>query len=375
MIDVVELTQKLIRCPSVTPLEAGAMDLLEKTLKPLGFDCYRVPFGKGAQRVDNLFAYRKSGSKHISFAGHTDVVPAGELNDWSHNPFEANIKDHHIYGRGAVDMKGSIASFISAISQIIDSNQLHHSVSLIITGDEEGPAINGTEKLLCWIKDKNLIPDYCLVGEPTSENKIADIIKVGRRGCLNAVICESGMQGHVAYSEKADNPIPRFLKFLSDLNDFKLDDGYKNFQPSNLEITSVDVGNKANNVIYNKISAKLNIRFNPNYTEKSLLKLLNDKAKNHLKDYKISASISGESFYCKNNDFVEKIQTLTNDVTGYIPKATTNGGTSDARFIKDFCPVIEIGLLNKTAHHTDENVSINDLKVLTKIFKNILKNF
>ncbi len=375
MRDILQLTQELIRCPSVTPVDAGALSVVEQALQPLGFSCHRLTFGQGSDQIDNLWAYRPGRGKHIAFAGHTDVVPAGQTHAWRYPPFEGRIENGVLYGRGAVDMKGAIAAFIAAIRELVDQEAMICPVSFFITGDEEGPALYGTKKLLEWVKEKNLLPDYCLVGEPTSDKKIGDTLKIGRRGSLNIILKEKGTQGHVAYAEKADNPIPRFLKCLLSLQHYTLDSGHPYFPPSHLEITSIDVGNQAFNVIPAEISASFNIRFNAHHMGQQLIHWVESQAQTYLKHYSLVPSLSGEAFYCPDQNFIKLVQKAVQEVTGLIPSPQTTGGTSDARFIYPYCPVLEMGLCHGLAHHVDEAVSLTDLYTLTHIYKNILHYF
>lgn len=375
MIDAVALAQRLIQCPSVTPLEAGALDLMESILAPLGFTCYRVPFGTGAEQVDNLFAYRRGVGTHLSFAGHTDVVPPGDLKAWRCDPFAASIIDAVLIGRGAVDMKGSIAAFVAAISDCLEQNIALPTLSLMLTGDEEGPALHGTQRLLEWVAAQGWIPDVCLVGEPTSDQCVGDTLKVGRRGSLILHITERGTQGHVAYAQQADNPIPRLLSFLQAVISQPLDAGTAHFQPSAIEITSIDVGNTVGNIIPASAHARLNIRFNPLHTGASLSNWLRDHGAAHLHDPVYAFSLSGEAFETTRTAHIEVIHRAVESTTGRPAVLTTTGGTSDARFIHRYCPVIELGLRHELAHHIDESVPVADLHQLCQIYKKILQAF
>ena len=379
--DPLVLSADLIRRPSVTPMDEGALDLLEKHLAPLGFDCHRLTFTEaGTLDVDNLYARLGSDGPNFCFAGHTDVVPPGNILDWTSDPFEPEIRDGRLYGRGAADMKCAIAAFISATSQILSTfgDKLPGSISLLITGDEEGPAKNGTAKVIEWLKEQGETLDACLVGEPTNVAHIGDTIKIGRRGSMNAKITVHGTQGHVAYPELANNPVPLLLSFLRNLDDHIFDRGTKHFPPTNLEITSIDVGNKITNLIPAKATAHLNIRFNNQHTGASLSNYL-DSIGNQIggKNNKIDLdiSISGEAFLTPPGTLTEIVSSAITDSTGINPELSTTGGTSDARFIKDLCPVVELGLINETAHKADENAKIDDILAITNIYERVLRNF
>lgn len=371
--DPIELSRKLIRCESVTPKDAGALDLLEEALTSLGFKCTRLPFNEdGTPDVDNLFARLGTGSPHFCYAGHTDVVPAGPLDDWEFPPFAAEVKDGILYGRGTSDMKCSIAAFIAAVSEL---DEFEGSISLLITGDEEGPAINGTVKMLKWLEENDQLPDVSIVGEPTNANEIGDMAKIGRRGSLNGEITVLGTQGHVAYPHLADNPIPSLVKIIEQLNARELDRGNEFFDPSNLEITSVDVGNEVTNVIPAKASAKFNIRYNNEHTADDLnmwIKSICDAASDK---YTLDIDVSGDAFLTPVGRFSELIEKSIFEVTGKNVEFSTTGGTSDARFIKDYCPVVEFGLINKTIHKVNECVRLNDIIILKDIYCRMLVNY
>ncbi len=373
--DVIEITQNLIKCPSVTPKDEGALVYLSEKLAELGFECQRVDFGEGQSHVPNLFARLGSDAPHICYAGHTDVVPTGALESWSYPPFDAHIENGILYGRGASDMKGSVAAFISAVSSYLENNTLSGSISFLITGDEEGPAINGTVKVLEWMKENGHIPDVALVGEPTNPDILGQEIKIGRRGSLNGVLKISGKQGHVAYQHLADNPLPRLVKILDALCEYKFDEGSEFFPPTNLEITSIDVGNMAENVIAENGSASFNIRFNDNWNSETLSAKIHEIIKSCGFDYDIEFTCGAQSFITKPEGWADTVKAAVKDITGRVPKLTTNGGTSDARFIVNYCPVIEFGGINKTIHQVNENARVQDLKDLSKIFEQILKRY
>lgn len=372
-IDPVLLTQKLIQCPSVTPLDAGALDLLEDVLKPLGFKCTRLPFSEnGTDDVDNLFARLGTKGPHLCFAGHTDVVPTGDLNDWKHDPFSGTIDNGILYGRGASDMKGGIASFIAAVSQAIP---FEGSISLLITGDEEGPAINGTIKMLEWLKENDQVPDVCIVGEPTNFKTIGDMAKVGRRGSLNGHLTINGTQGHVAYPHLANNPCPHLIEILHNLTKVTLDEGNDYFDPSNLEVITIDVGNKASNVIPMTASAKFNIRFNNEHAPDDLKSWIKETCDKQDVPYTLDLNLSGDAFLTPKGQLSDLIQSAIKDVTGQNVDLSTTGGTSDARFIKNYCPVIEFGLVNATIHKVNECASLEDITQLTKVYTAIIENY
>jgi succinyl-diaminopimelate desuccinylase len=376
-IDPVNFTRALIRCPSITPKDAGALDALEKALSELGFKCTRLPFSEeGTPDVDNLYARFGTSSPHFCFAGHTDVVPIGEKTQWTEDPFEATIKDGVLYGRGTSDMKGGIAAFVSAVSVFIAENkEFNGSISFLITGDEEGPAINGTIKMLQWMAENKEIPDCCIVGEPTNPNEIGDMAKIGRRGSLNSKITTHGTQGHVAYPHLADNPIPRLVEILHKLINIELDQGNDFFEPSNLEIVSVDVGNVASNIIPAQATANFNIRFNNEQSIEGLKNLISSICENVGGDYTLDMRASGDAFLTKKGTLSELITTAVKKVTGKDVELSTAGGTSDARFIKNYCPVSEFGLVNKTMHKVDECVRTDDIITLRDIYHEMLKIF
>ncbi|MBE04896.1 MAG: succinyl-diaminopimelate desuccinylase [Gammaproteobacteria bacterium] len=378
-LDPLPLAQALIKCASVTPKDAGVMDTLETALEALGFQCWRLPFSEnGTPDVDNLFARLGTGSPHFCFAGHVDVVPEGEVSKWSHPPFEADISNKYLFGRGAVDMKGAIAAFVAAVARYqenIIGQSPNGSISLLITGDEEGPSVNGTRKVLKWMNQNAQKPDGCLVGEPTNPMNLGDMIKIGRRGSLNAILTVNGSQGHAAYPHLAENPIPFLVSMLDWLNSIVLDTGTDYFQPSNIEITSVDVGNSATNVIPESAKAMFNIRFNNLHSSENLIKKLKIGFSNVSKNYTLETICTGDAFLTEPGELSNILSKSIQDITGQKPELSTSGGTSDARFIKDLCPVVEFGLTGKTMHKIDECVSLNDLELLTEIYLHTLTKF
>ena len=379
--DLLEVTSALMRCPSVTPVDAGALGVLEGYLKKLGFSCTVLRFsGDGSEEVANLYARLGAESPNLCYAGHTDVVPAGDPKDWQYPPFDAIVRNGVLHGRGAVDMKGAIGAFVVAVERYLrmlksEGTTNPGSISLLITGDEEGVGINGTRKVLEWLKEKGEVLDHCLVGEPTNPGKVGDMVKIGRRGSLNAVIRLIGKQGHVAYPEKALNPLSRLVALLEKLTEHKLDEGAPNFEPSNLEITSIDVGNMATNVIPGEVLIRLNIRFNDNHTGDELAAWLTEVCQNYAGNYKLSFDVSGEAFVTVAEDYAELVKQSIKEVTGNSPVLSTSGGTSDARFIKDVCPVVEFGLISQTMHQTDECVAVRELECLSDVYAAILRNY
>ncbi|MEQ8746554.1 succinyl-diaminopimelate desuccinylase [Pyruvatibacter sp.] len=384
-INPVELAAALIRCPSVTPAEGGALDLLEKTLSNLGFVCHRLPFEEaGEDRVDNLYARIGTSAPNLCFAGHTDVVPVGSSADWQVGPFDGRVENGIVWGRGAADMKGAIAAFASAASQYVNANSSNGgsnagSISFLITGDEEGPAVNGTIKMLDWLERHNEKIDHCVVGEPTNPHALGDMIKIGRRGSVNFVITATGKQGHVAYPHLADNPVPHLIAALGALNALELDQGTDHFQPSNLEVTTVDVGNEATNVIPASARARVNIRFNDQHTGASLVALIEKTvavaARERNATLKVTSTISGESFVTQPGPFVELVARSVETITGRTPDLSTTGGTSDARFIKNHCPVLEFGLVGETMHKVDERVPAADIEKLAAVYHAVIEGY
>jgi succinyl-diaminopimelate desuccinylase len=362
--DPVSLAQALIRCPSVTPADGNAQATLADALRDLGFAVHRLRFAG----IENLFARLGETSPHICFAGHTDVVPPGP--HWHTDPFGAELADGQLYGRGACDMKGAIAAFVAAIPAALPLTQ--GSISLLITGDEEGQATDGTVRVLEWMAQNNQIPDMCLVGEPTNPITLGEVIKIGRRGSLNATLTVHGTQGHVAYPRRADNPVHRLLTALSALTAAPLDAGTGWFEPSGLQITSVDVGNPATNVIPAEAIARLNIRFNDRHTGASLTTWLQETIAPHAPRFDLDVAVSGEAFLTEPGPFTQLLSEAIKQVTGITPRLDTGGGTSDARFIARYCPVAEFGLVGATMHKADESVSLADLRSLTQIYAGIL---
>ena len=379
-IDELQLAKELIRFPSITPTDAGVMGYLEKKLKSLGFKTKILTFTeKNTKPVKNLYARLGNKSPNLCFAGHLDVVPPGNTKDWTINPFKPAIKKGHLIGRGANDMKSSIAAFVSAISKYVSQNKFNGSISLLITGDEEGIAVNGTKKVVDYLKRKKEKIDFCIVGEPTNPNKLGEMIKIGRRGSMNGKLTIHGVQGHVAYPHRAKNPVTSIIKILNEFKNIKFDTGTKDFQPSNLEITKMDINNHAENVIPATASATFNIRFNNKHTSNSIKNKLNKVIKKITSKDKVKSEInyrvSGEAFLSKPNSTTFMIRDVVKKITKISPKLSTTGGTSDARFIRKITPCLEFGLVGKTMHKVDEAVSIIDLKKLTKIYETILKNY
>jgi succinyl-diaminopimelate desuccinylase len=373
-LDPVELARALIRCPSVTPADAGALDVLSERLQSLGFTCHRLRFEQaGTPAIDNLYARIGKGGRNFCFAGHTDVVPVGRRDSWSVDPFGAELVDGRLYGRGAADMKGAIACFVAAAADYLNSKGSEsHSLSLLITGDEEGPAVNGTVKVLGWLAERGEKLDACLVGEPTSQARLGDMMKIGRRGSFNGRLTVRGTEGHVAYPHLADNPVPKLLRLLAALGSGPLDAGTSHFQPSNLEPTSIDVGNQATNVIPPEAGAAFNVRFNDRFTGASLEAFLRQKLDAAGLPYELAVQVTGEAFLTEPGALSEAVAASCHATVGLEPELSTSGGTSDARFIHRACPVVEFGLVNRTMHKTDEHVPLADLAALTKIYRAIL---
>ena len=375
MIDPVELTQDLIRCPSVTPEEGGALDLLQRTLEGLDFTVERVTFSEeGTADVENLYARLGEGSPNLCFAGHTDVVPVGDAASWSSDPFAAEIRDNVLYGRGAADMKGAIAAFVAAAAEFTQARRggFGGAISLLITGDEEGPSINGTRKLLKWIEDRGEKLDLCIVGEPTNPNELGEMIKIGRRGSLNGWLTVRGVQGHSAYPQLADNPIHRTVKMLDAIASEPMDAGSEHFQPTSLQITTIDVGNPATNVTPASCSARFNVRFNDLHSSEDVIAWLHERLDRFGSDYTLEVAVTGESFLCPPTAIAETLADAVEEVTGRRPELGTTGGTSDARFMKDHCPVCEFGLISQTMHKVDERTAVADLRTLARIYRALL---
>jgi succinyl-diaminopimelate desuccinylase len=365
--DPVPLAQALIRCASVTPADEGAQAVLGLALEGLGFAVHHLRFGD----IDNLFARRGRSSPHFCFAGHTDVVPPGGA--WRHGAFAGDVEGGVLYGRGACDMKGAIAAFVTAVKTIIEDREPSGSISLLITGDEEGQATNGTVRVLEWMAARGEIPDMCLVGEPTNPAALGDAIKIGRRGSLNARIEVHGEQGHTAYPHRADNPVHRLVGALAELIGSRLDEGSDAFEPSSLQLTSIDVGNPASNVIPQSAAARLNIRFNDRHTGAALRDWLDAVLRRHADRFDLAVDISGEAFITAPGAFTETLRRVVHEVTRRTPVLDTGGGTSDARFIARYCPVAEFGLVGATMHKADECVPVADLRQLAEIYTGVLR--
>ena len=376
--DPVDLAQALIRCPSVTPADEGAMDVLQSALEELGFTCHRLPFATGnAPEVQNLYARIGDRAPNFCFAGHTDVVPVGDANEWSVDPFAAEIKGDRLYGRGASDMKTAIAGFAAAAARFLESrdNGFPGSISLLITGDEEGEAVNGTVKVLEWLREKGEVLDACLVGEPTNPETLGDMIKIGRRGSMTAFLTVHGASGHAAYPHLADNPVERLVKMLSAVLDKPLDDGTEHFQPSTAVVTTIDVGNPVANVIPARAEARINVRFNDLHTGAGVGNLLRRRLDDIGGDYDLDARVSGEPFLFPPGPLSNLVAGAVEKATGKRPEFSTAGGTSDARFIKDHCPVCEYGMTNQTAHKADENALVSNIRLLSDIYQSVLDGF
>ena len=386
MTDALSIARDLLRCPSVTPADAGALGVLESILKDAGFEVHRVTFGEpGTADIDNLYARIGNSAPHITFAGHTDVVPPGDESAWSHGAFSGDVKDGFLYGRGAVDMKGGIACSVAAALDYLAAHggkpreDGKGSISFLITGDEEDLSVNGTIKLLHWVTARGEKFDHCVLGEPSNVETLGDCIKVGRRGSQSGTLYVDGVQGHVAYPHRAANPVPDISSLIVALGDEPLDHGSAQFQPSNLEFTSVDVGNKTVNVIPAEARARFNIRFNDTRTREALRALVEErvaKAAGNSVRWRIEWEPSNaDVFLTTPGPFVSMISKAVTEVTGRTPVLSTTGGTSDARFIKDYCPVIEFGLLSQQMHKTDEHVATADLTALTAIYRCILERY
>jgi succinyl-diaminopimelate desuccinylase len=382
MNDALSIAQALIRCPSVTPADAGALGVLERLLKSHGFETHRVTFSEaGTPDVDNLYARIGTEAPHLTFAGHTDVVPAGDDAAWSHGAFSGEVKDGYLYGRGAVDMKGGIACSVAAVLQYLADHggKPKGSISFLITGDEEAASINGTVKLLKWVADRGETFDHCVLGEPSNQQVMGDCIKVGRRGSQSGTLYIEGVQGHVAYPHRASNPVTDISRLILAISDEPLDTGSAQFQASNLEFVSVDVGNGAFNVIPGQARATFNIRYNDLHTQASLRELVETRlAKatgNRIKARIVWEPSNSNVFVTKPGAFTDLAVSAIEDVTGRKPELSTTGGTSDARFIASYCPVIEFGLLGQTMHQIDERASVKDIEVLTQVYRGILDRY
>jgi succinyl-diaminopimelate desuccinylase len=369
-IDPVDLARRLIACPSVTPAAGAVFDVLEEALRPLGFEVHRFLAGEPPDGpVENLFATRGRGGTHLGFAGHLDVVPPGE--GWSGDPFAPEIRGGLLYGRGAVDMKGGIAAFVGACSEV---TRHAGTISLIVTGDEEGPAVHGTRALMAWMAERDIRPDMILIGEPTSENRLGDIVKIGRRGTVNMWIDVPGAQGHVAYPHRADNPIPRLARVIAALEALHLDDGTEAFQPSNLELTAVGTPTRATNIIPGRATAQLNIRFNNLHRGEALVALVRRTVAEAAPGATVEAKISGEAFLTPPGPIFDLVKAAILGETGVEPVLSTAGGTSDGRFLIELCPVVDFGLPNGTMHQLDEAVSVADIAALQRIYARVLRS-
>ena len=380
-INELQLAKELIKFPTVTPVDAGIMKFLEKKLKTLGFKTKILEFKeKDSKPVKNLYARLGNQNPNFCYAGHLDVVPAGNLKDWTVNPFKPSVKKGYLIGRGANDMKSSIAAFVSAVSNFVtNKRKFNGSISLLITGDEEGVAINGTKKVVEYLKKKKEKIDFCLVGEPTNPNKLGEMIKIGRRGSMTGRLSIIGVQGHVAYPQRANNPSTTIVQILKELKEIKFDNGTRDFQPTNLEVTKININNSADNVIPGLANATFNIRFNNKHSSSSIKKKIDKIIKRicnkNKSKHKIDYSVSGEAFLTKPNNTTFMIRDIIKKITKIKPQLSTTGGTSDARFIRKIAPCLEFGLVGKTMHKVDEAVSLSDLKKLTLIYSNILQNY
>lgn len=375
MSDVIKLTQELIRCPSVTPKDEGAQDILAEALTAVGFECHHLPFGEGDARIENLFARIGSSGPHICYAGHTDVVPSGPTEEWTFDPFDPQIKDGILYGRGVSDMKGSVAAFTTAAIDYVKKHGApeNGSISLLITGDEEAVAINGTVKVLEWMKDNNHVPDVCIVGEPSNPTELGQEIKIGRRGSLTGELRVRGKQGHVAYPERGHNPLPTLAAMGAALATYKFDDGTEFFPPTNLELTTIDCGNPADNVIPGFGFLRFNIRFNDLWTPDKLSEKLHDIVRSVSEDYEMHTRCGAESFLTAPGEWSNIVQKAVEEHTGRTPELSTKGGTSDARFVQAYCPVVEFGPINDSIHQIDEHARVDDLEKLTAIYERMIE--
>jgi succinyl-diaminopimelate desuccinylase len=371
-LDALSLAQALIRRPSVTPADEGAMDILQRQLEGLGFACRRMKFSD----IENLYARRGTARPNLCFAGHTDVVPVGDAGAWTQDPFAGEVKDGVLFGRGAVDMKSAIAAFTAAVAAVVARGEPAGSLSFLITGDEEGPALDGTKKVVEALQAEGEIIDHCIVGEPSSAVALGDMVKIGRRGSINAWFTVEGRQGHVAYPQRAANPIPVLVRLLGRLQDRVLDEGYPEFQPSNLEVTTIDVGNPGTNVIPARATARVNIRFNPGHRGADLAAWFQEECRlaNEGFDGKVEvkAMISGEAFLTEQGPFTAVVADAVRETTGREPDLSTTGGTSDARFIRSLCPVVEFGLVGTTMHMVDERAPVAEIHDLQKVYERII---
>ena len=374
-IDAVELTRELIRRPSVTPADAGAMDVVEQVLAGLGFACRRMRFGE----IENLYARIGTARPNLCFAGHTDVVPVGDVAAWSREAFAADIVDGVLIGRGAVDMKSAIAAFAAAAASALAEGAVTGSLSFLITGDEEGVALDGTKRVVETLRAEGEILDHCIVGEPTSAESFGDMVKIGRRGSINVGVRVEGIQGHVAYPHRAANPVPVLIRLLAALEARVLDEGYADFQPSNLEVTTVDVGNPTTNLIPAVATARLNIRFNPTHRGADLAAWIQSEADRAAEGFPgtitLTPAISGEAFLTEQGPFTELVAGAVEAVSGQRPDLSTTGGTSDARFIRDLCPVVELGLVGRTMHAVDERAPVEEIRHLQSVYETLIRRY
>ena len=374
-IDAVELTRELIRRPSVTPADAGAMDVVEQVLAGLGFACRRMRFGE----IENLYARIGTARPNLCFAGHTDVVPVGDVAAWSREAFAADIVDGVLIGRGAVDMKSAIAAFAAAAASALAEGAVTGSLSFLITGDEEGVALDGTKRVVETLRAEGEILDHCIVGEPTSAESFGDMVKIGRRGSINVGVRVEGIQGHVAYPHRAANPVAVLIRLLAALEARVLDEGYADFQPSNLEVTTVDVGNPTTNLIPAVATARLNIRFNPTHRGADLAAWIQSEADRVAEGFPgtitLTPAISGEAFLTEQGPFTELVAGAVEAVSGQRPDLSTTGGTSDARFIRDLCPVVELGLVGRTMHAVDERAPVEEIRRLQSVYETLIRRY
>jgi succinyl-diaminopimelate desuccinylase len=374
-IDAVELTRELIRRPSVTPADAGAMDVVEQVLADLGFTCRRMRFGE----IENLYARIGTARPHLCFAGHTDVVPVGDAAAWSREAFAADIVDGVLIGRGAVDMKSAIAAFAAAAASTLAEGAVKGSLSFLITGDEEGVALDGTKRVVETLIAEGEVIDHCIVGEPTSAESFGDMVKIGRRGSINVGVRVEGIQGHVAYPHRAANPVPVLIRLLAALQARVLDEGYADFQPSNLEVTTVDVGNPTTNLIPAVATARLNIRFNPTHRGADLAAWIQSEADRAAEGFPgtitLTPAISGEAFLTEQGPFTQLVAGAVEAVSGQRPDLSTTGGTSDARFIRALCPVVELGLVGRTMHAVDERAPVEEIRRLQAVYATLIQRY
>ena len=374
-IDAVELTRELIRRPSVTPADAGAMDVVEQVLAGLGFACRRMRFGE----IENLYARIGTARPNLCFAGHTDVVPVGDVAAWSREAFAADIVDGVLIGRGAVDMKSAIAAFAAAAASALAEGAVTGSLAFLITGDEEGVALDGTKRVVETLRAEGEILDHCIVGEPTSAESFGDMVKIGRRGSINVGVRVEGIQGHVAYPHRAANPVAVLIRLLAALEARVLDEGYADFQPSNLEVTTVDVGNPTTNLIPAVATARLNIRFNPTHRGADLAAWIQSEADRAAEGFPgtitLTPAISGEAFLTEQGPFTELVAGAVEAVSGQRPDLSTTGGTSDARFIRDLCPVVELGLVGRTMHAVDERAPVEEIRHLQSVYETLIRRY